>query len=53
MWIDIIMNLLLAIAIGGFLLITVFLIRTYFQEKKSWDNIKQRARQSGIHGFTE
>jgi hypothetical protein len=53
MWIDIIMNLLLAIAIGGFLLITVFLVRALFQEKRSWEDIKQRARQSGIRGFTE
>lgn len=47
------MNLLLLLAISLLLFITVIAIRAYFQDKHSWEDIKVKASQSGITGFTE
>lgn len=50
---DTMMDLLFAISVGLFLLINVFFIKVLLQDKKSWEDIKRRAQQSGIGRFTE
>jgi len=52
MWINI-MNLLLLLAISLGVMITIMTIRAYIQEKHSWSEIKTKASQSGINGFSE
>ena len=52
MWIDV-MNLLWVLGVSLGVMITIMTIRAYFKEKHSWSEIKTKAGQSGIHGFSE
>ena len=47
------MNLLLILAMTLGIIITIMVIRAYFQEKATWMDIKEKASQSGISEFSE